>query len=141
MNKSTLHRRNFLLHLQERAGYEQTVLLKEAARKQPTQSNLDQLHNEFAITTQLVNVSGVRPIYAIEGTESLPVLLLEYIQGHSLTELIRSSWLDIAEKLRLAMNVAIVMNRIHEKQVMYKDISSGNIMVADNGKSDSQDGV
>jgi hypothetical protein len=91
-----------LLHLQERAGYEQPVLLKEAAHEQPTRSPLDQLHNEYAITAQLPDVAGVRRTYAKEGTESQPVLLLEYIPGQSLAELIRSASLDMAEKLRLA---------------------------------------
>jgi hypothetical protein len=50
-----------LLHLQERAGYEQTVLLKEPAFEQPTRSQLDQLHNEYTITQQLTDVVGVRP--------------------------------------------------------------------------------
>jgi hypothetical protein len=131
----------FLLHLQERAGYDQPVLLKEPAREQPTRSHLDQLHNEFAVTTQLVDIPGVRPAFAMEGTESQPVLLLKYIQGQSLAELIHSTSLGLAEKLRLAVNMATVLHRIHEQQVMHKDISSGNILVAGNDKPGSQDGV
>ena len=77
MNTSTLHRRNFLLHLQERAGYSQVVLIKEPSGENPTDSHLDQLHNEFNITTQLAGVSGIRPAYDLEGTESKPILLLE----------------------------------------------------------------
>ena len=77
MKETTLHRRNFLLHLQERAGYDQQVLLKEPANKQPSRSHLDQLHNEYTITRQLTEVTGVRQAYAMEGTQSQPVLLLE----------------------------------------------------------------
>ena len=90
-----------MLHLQERSGYDQPVLLKEPAHEQPARSHLDQLHNEFAIIKQLAGVTGVRPAYAMEGTESQPVLLLEYIPGQSLAELIRSASLDVAEKLLL----------------------------------------
>ncbi len=56
MNGDTIHRRNFLLHLQERAGYDHPVLLKEPAHEQPARSHLDQLHNEYAITQQLTEV-------------------------------------------------------------------------------------
>jgi hypothetical protein len=90
MNGKTVHRRHFLLHLQERAGYDGPVLLKEPANERPTRSHLDQLHNEYTITQQLTDVAGVRPVYAKEGTESQPVLLMEYIQGWSLAELIRN---------------------------------------------------
>ena len=141
MNEAILHRRNFLLHLQERAGYDQRVLLKEPASKQSTRSSLDQLHNEFTVTTQLADVAGVRPAYAMEGTESQPVLLLEYIPGQSLAELVRSTSLDMAEKLRLAVNMATILGRIHEQQVMHRDISSGNILVGDSEKPGSHDGV
>jgi hypothetical protein len=78
MSVATLHRRNFLLHLQERAGCNGPVLLKEPAYDRPTRSHLDQLHNEYAITRQLTDVAGVRPVYAKEGTESEPVLLMKY---------------------------------------------------------------
>jgi len=76
MEGHTLHRRNFLLHLQDRPGYDGPVLLKESAHQPPTHAHLDQLHYEYAITTQLADVPGVRPAYAKEGTESQPVLLL-----------------------------------------------------------------
>src|SRR5210317_1489303 len=109
MNEATIHCRNFLLHLQERAGYDGPVLLKEPVHEQPTRSHFDQLHNEYAVTRQLTDVAGVRPVYAKEGTESQPVLFMEYIQGQSLAELIRVASLDLAEKLRLAINIAIVL--------------------------------
>jgi hypothetical protein len=36
MNGATVHRRNFLLHLQERACYDTPVLIKEPAYERPT---------------------------------------------------------------------------------------------------------
>jgi len=84
MNGATVHSKNFLLHLQERAGYDVPVLLKEPANERPTRSHLDQLHNEYVITKKLTDVAGVRPVYAKEGTESQPVLIMEDIQGQSL---------------------------------------------------------
>jgi len=141
MNEPTLHRRNFLLHLREQPGYDGPVLIKEPAREQPTRSHLDQLHNEYAITCQLADVAGVRPALAKEGSESRPLLRLEYIQGHSLAELIRTASLDLAEKLRLALNVTRVLSHVHDHEVMHKDVSSGNILVADGDTPGSQGGV
>ena len=59
MERHPLHRRNFLLHLQARPGYDRPVLLKEPARERPTRYHLDQLHNEYTITTQLAEVTPV----------------------------------------------------------------------------------
>jgi PAS domain S-box-containing protein len=122
--------------LQERAGYDQPVLLKEPAREQPTAADFNQLHNEYTITKRLADVTGVRPAYAKEGLESRPVLLLEYIRGHSLAELVNApASFDLAEKLRIAGEVAGVLSRIHEQQVMHKDINPSNILVAEDGTS------
>jgi serine/threonine protein kinase len=141
INPASIHRRNFLLHLQERAGYDQPVLVKEPAQEHLTSSLLDQLHNEYAITTQLAGVPGVRTAYAMEGTESYPVLLLEYIPGKSLAELIRSSSLDMAQKLSLAVKLAMILSCIHERQVMHKGLNSGNVLIAANDLPSSQEGV
>jgi len=79
MTEQTLYRRNFLLHLQERSEYDELILLKEPAHEQLTGAQIGQLHNEYVISRQLDNVSGVRPAYTLEGSESHPVLLLKYI--------------------------------------------------------------
>lgn len=86
-------------------------------------------------------MTGVRPTLGIEGTESQPVLLLEYIKGNSLSELIHGATVDLWQKLQLAVNIAGVLERIHEQQVMHKDISSSNIIIADNGNSDTGEDV
>ena len=132
-SRATIHRRNFSLHLQERPDYECMVLIKESASELPTKSQVAQLHNEYVITRQLSDVPGVRPVYAKEGSESQPFLLLEYIQGQSLSELIQAASLDFSEKLQISIEIAGILSRIHEQQVMHKDINPSNILVAEDG--------
>jgi hypothetical protein len=69
MNEATLHHRNFLLHLQELAGYEQPVLIKEPAREEPAPSHIAQLHNEYAVTKRL---NGARALQRSWGGLSSP---------------------------------------------------------------------
>jgi PAS domain S-box-containing protein len=133
MSSSPLYQNNFSLHLQERQGYDRPILLKELAYELPTSAQIRQLHNEYAITRQLADVPGVRKVYAKEGVESYPVLLLEYIQGQTLSELIQAASLDLSEKLQNAIEIAGILSRIHEQQVMHKDINPSNILVAEDG--------
>ena len=51
MSEATLYHRNFRLHLQQLAGYEEPVLIKEPARDEPAQSHIAQLHNEYEVTS------------------------------------------------------------------------------------------
>jgi serine/threonine protein kinase len=81
------------------------------------------MNNEYVITRQLSDIPCVRPVNAKEGSESRPVLLLEYIQGQSLSELIQEESLDLHQKLQLAVNIAGILSRIHERKVMHKDIT------------------
>jgi len=134
MSSQTLHRRNFLLHLQDRPAYNEPVLLKEPSHEQLSASQIGQLHNEYAISRQLADVSGVRPAYTLEGSESHPVLLLKYIQGNNLTELNQKQTLELEQKLQLAIKITAVLGRIHEAGVMHRDISSGNILIAEDGE-------
>jgi serine/threonine protein kinase len=141
MNSTHLHRRNFLLHLQDRPEYDGLVLLKEPAHEQLTRAQIAQLHNDDLITRQLAHVPGVRPVHAKEGTESHPVLILEYIQGQSLSEIIQGQSLDLLQKLQLAVEIAGILARIHDQGVMHRDICSSNIMVAEEPKQGEPGGV
>lgn len=134
MSSQTLYRRNFLLHLQNRIAYPKPVLLKEPAHEQLSAAQIGQLHNEYAISRQLADVSGVRPAFTLEGSESHPVLLLKYIQGNSLAEINQIQSLDLEQKLKLAIEITAVLGRIHDAGVMHRDISSGNILVAKDGE-------
>jgi len=141
MKQPTLHSAKFLVHIQKRPGFDAPVLLKEPAREQLGRSQLEELHNEFAITRRLAGVVGVRPALAKKGTESRPVLLMEYIKGRSLAEQIHTGDLDLAAKLRLAMNVAEALGHVHNHHVIHQDLTSGNILIADNDSPGSAGGV
>lgn len=141
ISSTPIHCRNFLLHLQARQGYDQPVLLKEPAVENPTSAQINHLHNEYVITRHLSDVPGVRPVLAKEGTESHPVLLLEYIPGRSLSELIQEKSFDLHQKLQLAVKIAEILSRIHAQYVMNKDISSSNILVAEGGAAGEHGGV
>ena len=133
MSSAPLHRRNFLAAFAGPAGIRSAGLAQRVCPQTAPRLHLDQLHNEYRITTQLADVPGVRLAYAKEGTESQPVLILEYIQGQSLAKLIGTASLDLQEKLRIAADVAGVLNGIHAQQVMHKDINCNNILIADDG--------
>ena len=129
-----LHPRNFSIYLQERPDFECQVLIKEPAGELPTSSQITQLHNEYVITKQLADVAGVRQLYAKEGSDSHPVLLLNYIQGQSLSELIHEQSYDLSQKLQISIEIAGILSRIHEQQVMHKDINPGNFLVDEYGE-------
>ena len=77
IGKSDSSPQNLLLHLQERPAYDEPVLLKEPAHERLTNAQIAQLHNEYAISQLLAQLPSVRPVYAIDGSESHPILILD----------------------------------------------------------------
>jgi len=141
MTELTLYRRKFLLHLQERPEYDEPVLLKEPAYERLTAAQIGQLHNEYAISCQLEHVPGVRPVYGIEGLESRPVLLLKFIEGQNLAEVIQAQTLDIQQQLRLALEITGILGAVHNNRVMHRDIASSNIIVSETEKAGDNSSV
>jgi PAS domain S-box-containing protein len=133
-SNTTIHRRNFILHLQEHQEYDSPVLVKEPAHKVLASEQIAELRNEYVIARQLSDIPGVRQVYAKEGSESHPVLIFEYIQGKSLSEIIQRQSLDLLQKLQIAVEVTEILACIHEQGVMHKDISSSNILVTEEGR-------
>ncbi|MBE9475484.1 MAG: AAA family ATPase [Chloroflexi bacterium] len=140
-NSVPIHRRNFMVHLQERQEFDRPVLLKESDQKEPTSKQIAELHNEYVITRQLSEISGVRPVYAKEGSESHPVLFLEYIQGQSLSEIIHTQSLDLLQKLQLAVEIVEILGCIHDQGVMHRNICSSNILVSEDAVPGGHGGV
>ena len=133
MTGQIVQRGNFLLYLQEREGYDRPVLIKEPARDPSSKLQIKQLHNEYNMSKPLEGVPGVRPVYAKEGSQSRPVLLLEYVPGQTISELVRSPALDLQQKIDIAVEAAAILGRIHGRGITHKNINSDNILVTDDG--------
>lgn len=98
MDPIYLHKRNYVLTIQERKEFDLQVVVKESANKPAAPAQIEQLHNEVTFTKQLAGVPGVRPVLRMEGTESDPVLLLQYrVEDLRLSP--SSSWLITLGKL------------------------------------------
>jgi len=117
MTEQTLHRRYFLIHLQERPAYDELVLLKEPAHEQLSSAQIAKLLSEHVITRQLVDIPGVRPIYGLEGSENHPVLLLKYFEGQSLAEIIHEESLELPQKLQLANSAVISSESLRSRKL------------------------
>lgn len=133
MPTAPLHKQTFILTLQERPEYDQPIVAKASAKPSPARPYIEQLRNEYYITRELDGVDGVRPALNLVGTESSPILHLQYIQGHSLSEHIQRSSLDLLEKLRIAVEIAEIIGHIHQRQIVHHNISSHNIMIDNDG--------
>ena len=77
-----------------------------------------------------VSHDHVVTIFAVEETSSPPYLVMEYIAGQSLQQKIdRCGLLDIAEILRIGMQIAAGLAAAHRQGLVHRDIKPANVLL------------
>jgi ActR/RegA family two-component response regulator/predicted Ser/Thr protein kinase len=61
----------------------------------------------------------------------MPYILMEFINGHPLTKIIKNNSLDVRKRLHLFVQMCKAIQFIHKNKVLHRDIKPGNIMITD----------
>ena len=64
-------------------------------------------------------------------TVRVPYIVMEYVSGRTLRELIRSNELDINKAVELCLGVLSALEYSHKAGIVHRDIKPGNVMVCD----------
>jgi tetratricopeptide (TPR) repeat protein len=72
-------------------------------------------------------------LFDVGRDEGVDYLVMEYLDGQTLADLLASRPLPIEEWLRLAIQVATALEAAHEQHVIHRDIKPGNIFVTNRG--------
>lgn len=116
-----------------RNGDDSDVLLVGPTTKHPSPGSLDRLAHEFGLKDALDGAWAVRPL-ALEREGSRTVLVLEDPGGEPLERLLGAP-LDVATFLRLAINIAAALGKLHQGGLVHKDLKPAHILV-DPGSGD-----
>ncbi len=81
-----------------------------------------------------LNHPHICTIYEInEGEEGQPFLVMEYVAGSSLKDILQQRSLSIAEILHFALQIAEGLQAAHGKGIVHRDIKLANILVDEKG--------
>jgi serine/threonine protein kinase/Tfp pilus assembly protein PilF len=72
-------------------------------------------------------------VYEIDERDNEVFIAVAYIEGTALDEQIEAGPLDIAEAVRIALQVARGLSAAHDKGVVHRDIKSSNILLTTDG--------
>jgi non-specific serine/threonine protein kinase len=78
-----------------------------------------------------LNHPNIATIHAIEEVDGEMFIVMEYIQGHELKELIARGGLGVDRAVKIALDVAKGLQLAHQKGIIHRDIKSSNVMVTD----------
>ncbi len=82
--------------------------------------------------------ANIATVYAIEeatggGQIDQPFIAMELIEGETLTDRITAGPLKLKDVVDIATQTAQALDAAHEKNIVHRDIKSGNVMITDKG--------
>jgi serine/threonine protein kinase/tetratricopeptide (TPR) repeat protein len=92
----------------------------------------DRLVREARAASQLSHANIVS-IHAIEETDDHLFIVMEYVEGRSLRDVIKTGEIDTDTALDYAGQILAGLASAHEKDLVHRDIKSDNIKVTDRG--------
>jgi serine/threonine protein kinase/Tfp pilus assembly protein PilF len=116
-----------------------TKLRREVAIKflPPHMAASDEEKKRFEIEAQSaasLSHPNIATVYAIEEADEQIFIVMEFIEGKELKEVIRSGLPDIKEVKSYALHIAEGLSAAHKKGIVHRDIKSANIMVTSQGQ-------
>jgi serine/threonine protein kinase/Tol biopolymer transport system component len=86
-----------------------------------------------AKTLASVNHPNIASIYGLESHEKHQYLVLEYVEGETLAEVLKRGPIPVDEALVIAKQMAEALEAAHEKGVVHRDIKPGNVIITPDG--------
>jgi eukaryotic-like serine/threonine-protein kinase len=87
-----------------------------------------------AKTASAVNHPNVAHIYEIGEQDSIHFIVMEFIEGLTLSEKISGHPLKNSEIIQIAIQIADALGSAHSVQIVHRDIKPKNIMIASSGQ-------
>ena len=82
------------------------------------------------MTRSLDAVEGVRKALGQQSIENQKALILEYIDGETLRDHIARKTVSLRTKLEIVVDLARILEKIHQQDVIHLDFNSKNILIA-----------
>jgi eukaryotic-like serine/threonine-protein kinase len=82
-----------------------------------------------------LNHPNIGAIHGIQEADGATYLVLEFVDGRPLSDLLRQGALPVEEALPLARGIADALAAAHERGVIHRDLKPGNVMVTADGQA------
>jgi serine/threonine-protein kinase len=81
-----------------------------------------------------LNHPNIAMVYAIEEVDDQMFIVMEYIRGQELNDLVKAGSLEAGDVTNIVIQIAEGLSAAHEKGIVHRDIKSSNIMMTDEGR-------
>ena len=86
-----------------------------------------------ARTASALNHPNIITIYEIASCDGTEMIVMEYVEGHTLGDLLRSGPLPLADVFTYGVQIADALGKAHNAGIIHRDIKPGNVMITRDG--------
>jgi WD40 repeat protein len=105
-----------------------------AARFADDPVRLARLRAEAKVLASL-NHPHIAALYGLEEADNLPVLVMELVEGETLSKRLWRDRLPLAEALELGRQIAEGLEAAHEKGILHRDLKPANVRLTEKGRA------
>src|SRR6058998_1396715 len=132
----TVHRRGTasLLCIARDLEYNQTVALKVMPRAPHAGPEVEEAFHRAAAAVAALDHPGIVPLYSAGATDRFFWCSMEYVEGRSLAESLRSNGpMELSVCLRLVDQVAAALDAAHGLGIVHADLTPANVLIDEAG--------
>ena len=120
---------NSLVYRGHRLADSQPVVLKILKQAYPPPEKIAWFKREYTILKNL-SLKGVVDVYDLENEQNCWLIVLEDFGGESLERLMQNDkQFSLTEFLTIAIQIIEILDRVHQHQIIHKDINPSNIVL------------
>ncbi len=126
-----------VVYLGERmnADFEHRAAIKLVGGRSGDAAALERLRSERRLLARLKHPHIAHFYDGGETERGDPYLAMEYVEGRTLTDVLRESSASLTERLRLFQQVCAAVAYAHSNLVIHRDLSTSNILVTHEGEA------
>ncbi|HXF41817.1 MAG TPA: protein kinase [Blastocatellia bacterium] len=113
---------------------ERTVAIKVLASKHLEDDTMKQRFLREARMASQLNHPNIATIHEIGEASGNPYIVMEYVEGQTLSERLESGPLSLNEVIDVGMQASEALAEAHDRGVVHRDIKSSNIMITSRGR-------
>ncbi|MBD0361337.1 MAG: serine/threonine protein kinase, partial [Coleofasciculus sp. C3-bin4] len=104
------------------------VIIKTLKAEYPSIEQLARLRHEYNIL-QTLEIEGIIKPLALESYQNGLALILSDFGGEPLTQLIAAQTFELSKFLPIAIQLASILDQLHQNNIIHKDIKPHNIVI------------